>query len=221
MPERLATPSKQGGSAYLTFYFDYSSPWSYLGCEQLESTILSVEPISVTVEWTPILLGALFKNIGTPMVPLQAMAVAKQQYYAWELQQWSQEVAKVSLKWPDSFPLRTVLPLRVTLASGCNPNIIKILYRAAWRDNLDIGNADVLKQILDENGFNSSHLLEEANTKPIKDILFKNTERAEREGACGVPSFQVNHGPMIWGQDRLNVVADMICGWNSSTPNKL
>ena len=118
--------------------------------------------------------------------------------------------------------------------------IINVIFldRAAWRDNLDIGNADVLKQILDENGFNSSHLLEEANSKPIKDILFKNTERyllcldiniiililsfrAEREGACGVPSFQVNHGPMIWGQDRLNVVADMICGWNSSTPNKL
>ena len=51
------------------------------------------------------------------------------------------------------------------------------LDQAAWRDNLDIGNADILKQILDENGFNSSRLLEEANSKPIKDILFKNTER--------------------------------------------
>ena len=30
----------------------------------------------------------------------------------------------------------------------------------------------------------------------------------------GVPSFQVNGSPyVIWGQDRMNVVADLLCGW--------
>lgn len=39
--------------------------------------------------------------------------------------------------------------------------------------------------------------------------------RAVSAGVCGVPSYQVNEGPtIIWGQDRLNVVADMLCGWN-------
>ena len=38
--------------------------------------------------------------------------------------------------------------------------------------------------------------------------------RAEDEGVCGVPSFRVNGGPVIWGQDKLNVVADMLCGWS-------
>ena len=36
--------------------------------------------------------------------------------------------------------------------------------------------------------------------------------RAVSEGVCGVPTFRVNDGPLPWGQDRLHVVADMLCG---------
>ena len=60
-------------------------------------------------------------------VPAQAMPVAKQQYYSSELSYWAKEVARVNLRWPDNFPLRTVLPLRVTLSSGCDPALIKVL----------------------------------------------------------------------------------------------
>ncbi len=59
----------------LTYYFDYSSPWSYLGFEQLQKTVDSVSPITVTIEWVPILLGALFKTIGTPMVRMHVGVV--------------------------------------------------------------------------------------------------------------------------------------------------
>ena len=45
--------------------------------------------------------------------------------------------------------------------------------------------------------------------------------RAVKEGLCGVPSYQVNGGPVIWGQDKLNIVADMLCGWKDATPSKL
>ncbi len=35
------------------------------------------------------------------------------------------------------------------------------------------------------------------------------------EGLCGVPSFQVNGGEIVWGQDKLNVIADQLCGWKT------
>ena len=66
-PERLALPPCQG-VANLTFFFDYSSPWSFLAMERLKDTVSSVFPVNVKIEWVPILLGALFKEIGTPMV---------------------------------------------------------------------------------------------------------------------------------------------------------
>lgn len=39
--------------------------------------------------------------------------------------------------------------------------------------------------------------------------------RALDEGLCGVPSFTVNNSEVVWGQDKLNVVADMLCGWET------
>ena len=44
-------------------------------------------------------------------------------------------------------------------------------------------------------------------------IVFSVLFRAFEAGLCGVPSYQVNDGSVIWGQDRLNIVADLLCGW--------
>ena len=67
-PERLALPPPRPSASSLAFYFDYSSPWTYLACERLQGMIDLVNPVTVTVEWVPILIGALFKKIGTPLV---------------------------------------------------------------------------------------------------------------------------------------------------------
>lgn len=68
-PERLFHPPKGGNSSsHLSFYFDYASPWSFLGCMRLQRMVDSVKPVNVVIEWVPILLGALFKHIGTPLV---------------------------------------------------------------------------------------------------------------------------------------------------------
>ena len=51
------------------------------------------------------------------------------------------------------------------------------------------------------------------------DIQFKkeklkiNTVRAKEEGLFGVPTFQINDKELVWGQDKLNLVEDMLCGW--------
>lgn len=66
-PERITSPPKQG-AASLTFFFDISSPWSFLAMERLNDIVASVFPVAVKIEWVPILVGALFKEIGTPVV---------------------------------------------------------------------------------------------------------------------------------------------------------
>ena len=44
-------------------------------------------------------------------------------------------------------------------------------------------------------------------------VVFVFVCRAFAAGLCGVPSYQVNNGSVVWGQDRLNIIADMLCGW--------
>ena len=65
-PLRLTSP--RAGIGKLAFYLDYSSPWSYLAAMQLDKFIHSLHPMKINVEYVPILLGALFKEIGTPNV---------------------------------------------------------------------------------------------------------------------------------------------------------
>ena len=47
-PERLATPPA-AGSARLAFFFDYSSPWAYVGFMKLDSLIRNVAPVQVHI----------------------------------------------------------------------------------------------------------------------------------------------------------------------------
>lgn len=151
-PERLMPAPTQPSSASLTFFFDYASPWSYLACERMADLVTSVAPVQVHVEWVPILVGALFKKIGTPLVseyyliapsylsycsyvslrctfvqvPMSVLSEAKRRYLAKDLQDLCM-YSGVELNWPDVFPLRSVLPLRLTLAAKCDPLLIKLL----------------------------------------------------------------------------------------------
>ena len=72
---RLPVPSSAGSGGppsppppSLTVYLDFASPWAFLGFMRMESLLRSVQPVEVKVEYVPILLGALFKEIGTPLV---------------------------------------------------------------------------------------------------------------------------------------------------------
>ena len=54
------------------------------------------------------------------------MSTQKQTYYQQDMEDWC-DFAGVDLNFPDVFPIRSVLPLRATLASQCDPAIIQTL----------------------------------------------------------------------------------------------
>jgi hypothetical protein len=65
-------------------------------------------------------------------------------------------------------------------------------------------------------------LLKKASTPRVKDILRANTSEAREAGLCGVPSYRVSEkrggdwavcGGIVWGQDELGVVQDLVDGW--------
>lgn len=43
-------------------------------------------------------------------------------------------------------------------------------------------------------------------------MLRKNTADAVASGICGFPTFQIGQD-LVWGQDRLDVAADLLFGW--------
>jgi 2-hydroxychromene-2-carboxylate isomerase len=183
------------------FYYDFSSPFAYLGATQIERV---AEEQGATVRWRPILLGALFKQIGTPDVPIDEFPAAKKSYYLRDLLHWAAHWG-VPFRWPSRFPMRTVAPLRLALAAGDQIAAVShALFRAYWVDDRDISDAAVLAEFGE---------LARTEDPAIKAALRKSTDEAIAAGVCGVPSF-VARGHLFWGQDRLELVSRTLAGWD-------
>ena len=111
--ERIV-PDKAAGivaGREVEFFHDFSSPFSYLAATQIERIAAEA---GASVVYRPMLLGAIFREIGTPNVPLLAMNRNKQQYYSVDLENWARWWG-VPLWFLPHFPLRTVTALRVAL----------------------------------------------------------------------------------------------------------
>lgn len=200
------------------FYFDFSSPWSYIGSTQIEQSIQKTNS-NATIEYIPILLGALFKEIGTPNLPATTLSPAKLEYSRKDFDDWVQYY-NIDFKFSPHFPIRTILPLRIILAAKriCYERyveLIHILYRATWVEEQNIAEKSVITSILNKNNYPIDKLLEYTTLQEIKQELIQNTKLAIDVGCCGVPSFQVDNLPIIWGQDRLNILEDILCGWKT------
>jgi 2-hydroxychromene-2-carboxylate isomerase len=188
----------------VTFYYDFSSPFAYLGATQIERI---AKEQAARVRWRPILLGALFKQIGTPMVPLDDFPAAKRAYMLRDLMHWAAHW-DVPFRWPSRFPMRTVAPLRLALATeaagGDLAALSLALFRAYWVDDRDLADPSVLRDFGDVTAI---------ETPAIKDALRARTDEAVAAGVCGVPSFRVREH-LYWGQDRLALVSRTLAGWD-------
>ncbi len=201
----------RGAVPVVRFFHDFSSPWSYLAATQVERV---VEAAGGQVEWRPMLLGALFKEVGTANVPILAMSERKRRYVNDELERWARWWG-VPFRYNSHFPLRTVAALRIALvAPGATPH----LYRAAWAEDRDIADPRVLREVLEYAGFEGAALLPRTADPTVKAMLRENTAAAIAAGACGAPTFEVlregKPPALFWGQDRLEQVARTLSGWD-------
>ena len=199
-----SSPTGDGQRRTVTFFHDVSSPFSYLASTEIEALAARQ---GATIEWVPILLGGLFRSIGTVGVPLHAMHEVKQAWVASDLQRWARWRG-VPLHWPTRFPVRTVGVQRVLPVA---PGAVHALYKAAWVDDRDLGDLDVLAQVLSEAGLDGAALVRATQDPAVKLALRDNTERAQATGVIGVPTFSVG-GTLLWGQDRMRTLEDLLAG---------
>lgn len=183
----------------LRWYYDFSSPFAYLSSLRISELASAAE---VRLEPVPILLGALFKSIGTPMIPLQTFPQAKQAWALQDLHDWAAWWGG-GFRFTSHFPVHTVAALRVAIQA---PEAIGPLFKAVWVDDQDVGDAEVLERVLSEAGFDAKALLAGTQDPAVKAVLRENTARAQALGVPGVPTFELPDGRLIWGQDRMDRV---------------
>jgi 2-hydroxychromene-2-carboxylate isomerase len=177
----------------IDFYFDFSSPYSYLAWAEVKKA----RAAGVKFAIKPILLGALFRDVGTANIPMLSAHPNKTEYYFQDMRDWA-HYRDIPFLFNSNFPIRSVTPLRVALVEE---KAIDAIFTAAWAENLDVGDKAVLQNVLDEHGFSGQQLLVKTEEHAIKEQLKANTAEAIARGVFGVPSFFVK-GNLVFGQDR-------------------
>lgn len=185
-------------------WFDYASPFAYLGSTQIERVARGAGGVVV---FRPFLLGALFRAIGTPIVPIAAMPECKARYYRLELDRWAARWG-VPFRFASRFPLRTVEALRLTLLAPAQfrAALVHEIMRAVWVDDRDPADAAVLRAACAGAGVDPS-LVERTNE--ARAALREATDEAVALGLPGAPCFVVGE-ELFWGQDRLDFVAEAL-----------
>jgi 2-hydroxychromene-2-carboxylate isomerase len=194
----------------VAFYFDFSSPFAYLGSTQIEAVAART---GAKVVYRPFLLGALFKAIGTPNVPLAEMPAPKQKLVRADLHRWADHWG-VPFQFASRFPMNTVKPLRLVLAAPreAAPALVAAVYRAYWVEDRDISSDEVLRDAAASVGLDGEALVSATAEESLKQKLREATEEAQKRGVCGAPCFLVGD-LLFWGQDRLLFVEKALEGW--------
>jgi 2-hydroxychromene-2-carboxylate isomerase len=183
----------------VSLYYDYGSPWAYIAEELLPRKLPGV-----AVTHHPIYLRGLETfSKGMPYTS------AKLQYLARDLARVAEHEA-VTLVPPATFPVDGLHALRaayVAQDSGAFDRYHRATFRAAWAEQRDIGQKDVVARLLAEAiGASEAVALEAMTASAIKDRLRDATARAEARGVFGTPTFFVDD-EMFWGHDRFDYVA--------------
>ncbi|HRI53156.1 MAG TPA: 2-hydroxychromene-2-carboxylate isomerase, partial [Pseudomonadota bacterium] len=187
----------------VTFVYDVASPFAYLASTQIEALAARC---GAEVKWQPILLGGLFRSIGTPNVPLSTYPAAKRRHSLDDMARWAHYYDQ-PFHFPSRFPMVTVTALRLCLlAPERIAELSRALFRAYWVGDADLNDPAVLEEALTEAGL-PTELLARVSEPEVKQRLQESTAAAERAGVFGVPSFLVPQasGPpaLYFGQDRL------------------
>jgi 2-hydroxychromene-2-carboxylate isomerase len=184
----------------IEFYFDFSSPYSYLLSEQIEPL---AGKYGRSVAYKPILLGAMFKVSG--MAPLTEVPL-KGTYSRLDMER-SARFAKVPFKVPSQFPISTVNTARALLwlqgtGSAKSVTFVHKAFRAYFVEDRNIGDVEVLADLADDLGLDVAAMRAALQDPAIKDKLKAQVEQAIARGVFGAP-FVFIDGEPFWGNDRL------------------
>lgn len=186
------------------FFFDCSSPWTYLGFETMQQ-VLTRHP-ALQVVYRPILVGGIFNTINPSVYESRSNPVpAKQRYAGKDLQDWARYVG-ISIGQPPVFPVNSVKAMRgafVAIEAGCLVPYARLVFKRYWSELLDISRDDVLAAIVAETGLDADDYFAKINEPEYKERLKSNTDEVMQRGGFGSPTLFLNTDDMYFGNDRI------------------
>ena len=189
--------------AKVDFLFDFGSPNAYLAHRVIPGII---ERTGAVFDYQPVLLGGLFKlaNNKAPMVAFGDIP-KKMAYQRIEMERYVRVNGLTKYRFNPHFPINTLNLMRGAVAAqalGVFETYIEAVFCAMWEDQQQVGDPEVLAQVLTKAGLDAKAVLELSQTPDIKAKLGDNTQAAYDRGAFGIPTFFVGD-EIYFGKDQL------------------
>ena len=185
----------------IDFYFDFSSPYSYLLGEKIDDLAARFER---KVRWHPILLGIVFKATGS--APLTTQFPAKAEYSLLDFAR-SARFMGLPYRHPDKFPLATQNAARAYYwlhGQDCAlaRRFAKAVFRALFVESRDVSSPTTVLDIAETLGVDRTAAEAALQDEAIKQRLKQEVDAALALGIFGAP-YVVIDGQPFFGADRL------------------
>lgn len=198
--------------APIGFWFDFSSPYGYVASRLIDAVAARH---GREVRWHPILLGPIFKTVGTaPLVELPIKGDYSKRDFARMAR-----LHQVPFRLPAKFPVGTQVAARAFyLIDDADPararEYAKRVYLAYFAEGRDVADPAVVLDLVAASGADPAAIAEPLKGDAIKERVRKEVEAAMKAGVFGSPFFLVDGEP-FWGVDRLPLMEEWLRtgGW--------
>ena len=154
-------------SKTLEFYFDFASPTAYLAHKRLQQLR---EQYGLVIDYKPMLLGGVFKATGNA-TPISVPAKGKYMLES-DLPRFSRRYG-VTLNMNPYFPINTLYLMRAAISAqqlDCLQPYIDTVFDAVWVAGKNMGDPEVVTQILVDNGLDAQALMALSQDPAIKAV---------------------------------------------------
>ncbi len=194
----------------LEFFFDCSSPWTYLAFHEVEKLAADT---GAELVWRPILVGGVFNAINQGVYEQRANPVpAKARYHAKDLQDWARR-GGIAIGMPQVFPVNSVKAMRgcfLALDAGVLPAFARGVFEAYWGELQDISKPEVLDSVVRRVGLEPAAFFDGIEQPETKQRLRDSTEELMARGGFGSPTLFVDGDDMYFGNDRMPLVREAL-----------
>ncbi len=196
------------GQERIEFFYDLSSPWTYLAFTNLFGVM---ERTGCCARLRPILVGGVFNAVNQSVYAAREATDNRKLKHSWRvLKDWA-ALAGVEMNFPSAFhPAKSVNAMRMACTLADDMPALTIFTKAAFesyfgaQENLD--DPEVLVAVANGVGLDGEAMRAKAQTDEVKALLRANTEEVIERGGYGSPTIFVDKTSMYFGNDQLPLV---------------
>lgn len=201
------------GSPRMEFFYDLSSPWTYIAFTNLAGV---EERTGETAILRPVLVGGIFNAVNQGVYAARGAADNPKFTHSFRvLKDWA-ALAGLTLNFPSQYhPAKSIAAMRMACALEDDQTALRRFTKAAFEsyfrrgENLD--DPAVLIAAADGAGLDGGAIAEASLSDANKAKLRANTDEAIARGAYGSPSIFVDGKYMYFGNDQLPLVEARLC----------